>query len=120
MSLLDRRRHPRFPFHSRGAIAVAGCHYQGTLLDISACGCLFVTDASVDLAPGHACQVLVRHAPRRDAPSFVGIVAHRHDHLLGIEFVDIGQDAHATLYQIIEMNLAPPRLLERELPALLR
>lgn len=120
MSLLDRRHHPRFPFHSRATIAVAGCPYQGTLLDISARGCLFVTDAGARLPVGSTCQVRVRHAPRRDSPSFAGVLAHCHEHLLGIEFVDVGEDTQATLHQIIEMNLAPAKLLERELPALLR
>lgn len=120
MSLSDRRSHPRFPFHSRGTIAIDGRPYQGTLLDISARGCLFVTDAGTRFALGHSCQIRVRHAPRRDSPSFGGVLTHCHEHLLGVEFVDIGADAQATLHQIVEMNLAPAKLLERELPALLR
>ncbi len=120
MSLLDRRRHPRFPFHTRGAIQVDGCHYHGTLMDISAKGCLFVTDASVRFPVGNLCHVLVLHAPRRESASLGGVLAHCHEHLLGIEFAEISEEAHQALHQIIEMNLAPPRLLERELPALLR
>lgn len=120
MSLLDRRRHARFPFHSRAVMSVDGCEFQGTLLDISARGCLFATDASVNFAPGDACRVVVRHAPRRDSAGFGGVLAHCHEHLLGIEFVAVDDEGHQTLHEIIEMNLAPPRLLERELPALLR
>jgi hypothetical protein len=120
MSLLDRRRYPRFPFHSRAAIKVDGCHYQGTLMDISAKGCLFVTDASVRFPVGNPCHVFVLHAPTRKSPSLGGTLAHTHEHLLGIEFTDIGDEGHEALHQIIEMNLAPANLLERELPALLR
>jgi hypothetical protein len=120
MSLHDRRRHPRFPFHSRGSLVIDGELHPGTLLDISACGCLFAADGGIRIPVGRDCRVLVRHAPRRDLPSFGGILAHCHDHLLGIEFVDISDDAHDALHQIVEMNLAPVRLLERQLPALLR
>jgi len=120
MSLTDRRCHPRFPFHSRGTMVADGHLHQGTLLDVSIHGCLFVTDAHIQLPVGCICQVQVRHAPRRDSPSFAGIIAHCHSHLLGIEFMDISQDGRDILRQIVDMNLAPPRLLERELPALLR
>lgn len=120
MSLLDRRRHPRFPFHSRGAIRVDGCNYRGTLMDISAKGCLFVTDASVRLPVDNPCHLFVLHGPRRESPPLGGVLAHSDHHLLGIEFTAISEEAHEALHQIVEMNLAPPKLLERELPALLR
>ena len=120
MSLSDRRRYPRFPFHSRGSLQLdVSCH-QGTLLDISLKGGLFVPDANPDVRVGGACRLEVFSGGAAGFIALEGSIVHFHDHLIGIEFKSINEESVRWFQQIIELNLAIPALLDRDVPALLR
>lgn len=119
MSLSDRRRYPRYPFHSRAALLLDDRELNGTLIDISLAGALFAVDQRIDMPTGTECRLAI-HRHREPADSMRGIVVYRDRHLLGIQFMEIGGTAESELRLMIDMNLASPGLLERDLPALLR
>jgi hypothetical protein len=120
MSLSDRRHYPRFPFHSRAALLLDGLELNGTLVDVSLAGALFAVDQHLDLPSGTACRLAIYQRRRQSVENMHGTIVYCANHLFGIRFKQIGDSAQSELCRMIEMNLAPPRLLERDLPALLR
>lgn len=121
MPLSDRRRFPRFPFHSRAGLTVQGSMCRGTLLDISLGGALFAVGAEHADPLGQACELQLFQLDGNPLAAFQGIVAHRGgDTLFGIEFVAVGEREREALRQVIDLNLGTPTLLERGVPALLR
>jgi hypothetical protein len=120
MSLSDRRRYPRYPFHSRAALLLDDRELNGTLIDVSLAGALFAVDQQIDLPAGTECRLAIHRRRRQSAESMRGTVVYCDRHLLGIEFLEIGGAAESELRLMMDMNLASPRLLERDLPALLR
>lgn len=120
MSLSDRRRYPRFPFHSRATLLLTDLEFNGTLIDISLAGSLFAIDRDFELPPGAACRLALYHHRRQAGENIRGTVAYCADHLIGIEFPSMDDAVERELRQLIDLNLASPRLLERDLPALLR
>jgi hypothetical protein len=119
MSLSDRRRQPRFPFHSRATLRLAGRDLRGTLLDISVAGGLFAGDIPIAPQVGEECGLSVLHGIR-PAVGVAGTVVHVHEHLVGIEFSAVDGAVAAALRMIIDLNLGTPHLLERDVAALLR
>ena len=119
MLLSDRRRHPRFPFHTRGSLLLDGCSHQGTLLDISLKGGLFVPDANPAVPVGRDCLLRVFHGGKEKFVELPGSVVYIHAHLIGIDFDPVSEDALRWFQQVILLNLAIPALLHRDLPALL-
>lgn len=120
MSLSDRRRYPRFPFHSRAALLLDDLELSGTLIDISLSGALFAVDQHLDLSSGAECRLTIYRGRCNLAESIRGTIVYCASHLLGIRFLEIGGGAESELRLMIDMNLASPQLLERDLPALLR
>lgn len=120
MSLTDRRRYPRFPFHSRAQLLFGEAAHHGTLLDISYSGALFSPDDHIDVPRLTACNLTIYRSGRPTLLAIGGTIMHQGDHLLGIQFREIDEALGSELRQLIDMNLAVPRLLERDLPALLR
>lgn len=120
MSLSDRRRYPRFPFHSRARLLLDDLEFNGTLVDISLAGALLALDQPLVLSPGAECRLAIYRCRWNPAESIGGLAVYSADHLLGMMFPEIGGAAESELRLLIEMNLASPRLLERDLPALLR
>lgn len=119
MSLSDRRRYPRYPFHSRAALLLDDRELNGTLIDVSLAGALFAVDQQINLPTGTECRLAI-HRRRQPAGNMRGAVVYRDRHLLGIQFMEIDGSAESELRLMMDMNLASPRLLERDLPALLR
>ena len=120
MSISDRRRHPRFPFHSRGSLQLGDCIHQGTLLDISLQGGLFVPDANAESVAGRECRLKVFNGGSARSVALDGIIVHCHGHLIVIAFKPVGEESVHWFRQVVELNLAMPALLERDVPALLR
>jgi hypothetical protein len=117
MSLSDRRRYPRFPFHSQALIQFDGQQLNGTLLDISIAGGL-VDCAAAQLDIGSRCSLTVCHGKKR-AVHVAGTVVHLNGHLVGIEFSAIDDELEQKILEIIHLNLASPNLLSREVATLL-
>jgi len=120
MLLAERRRFPRFPFHSRAMLQINALTHLGTLVDISAKGCLFASDASLRFDIGMHCGISVKEGRANHFATFHGNVVHADDHLIGVEFRDLSEAASKTLDRILSMNLAPNSMVNREMPALLR
>jgi hypothetical protein len=120
MSLSDRRRYPRFPFHSRAALLLNDLELNGTLMDISLAGALFAVDQHLDVPSLTECRLAIYHRRRYSAENMYGTVVYCVNHLIGIQFLEIGRTAENELKLMIDMNLASSHLLERDLPALLR
>ena len=119
MSLSDRRRHPRFPFHSRASLQLDDSLHQGTLLDVSLKGGLFVPDAKSDVSAGRECRLKVFNGGVGRFFALDGSIVHFHEHLIGIEFKPVSGESLRWFQQVIELNLAIPELMQRDLPALL-
>ena len=119
MSYTERRRFPRFPFHSQGCLTLDGGEYLGALLDVSLKGALFRTPEPLAAMAGSPCRLEIFHA---GAPCQVAVTArlayHRHN-LFGLEFSHLTEDAWRLLGSVMHMNLAVDTLLHRELPELL-
>ncbi len=120
MSLTDRRRQPRFPFHSRARLLLGQRESHGTLLDISFAGALFFPDGHLDASPRTECELTIYRHGRPSLLAIGGEIAHSADDLFGIRFRAIDDTIEDALRRLIDMNLAVPRLLERDVPALLR
>ena len=120
MSLSDRRRYPRFPFHSRARLLLDDREFNGTLMDVSLSGALFALDRPLGPSSGTECRLAIYHRRLKSAECICGTVVYRVGHLVGVGFMQIGGVAEEELRLMIEMNLASPRHLERDLPALLR
>jgi hypothetical protein len=72
------------------------------------------------LSPGTDCRLAIYRRHGNPAESIGGRAVYSDGHLLGMMFPEIGGTAESELRLLIEMNLASPQLLERDLPALLR
>lgn len=120
MSFAERRRYPRFPFHSRGFLVVDGLPYFGELLDVSLKGVLFAALEPLALSQGAVCQLEILHAGQESVCTASAIVAHlRDDGLLGLRLVEPDAEVQQVLQQVVVMNLGTPTLLDRDLPELL-
>lgn len=119
MPHIERRRHPRFPFHASGILHLAGRPHHGTVLDISLKGALFHPPLALAAEPGQRCHLDLRHAAGGRRLLGAARIACRHDDLLGLEFLSLDSEGRRFLDTLIEMNLAIAPLLERQLPALM-
>jgi hypothetical protein len=119
MFLHELRRHPRFPFHSKGELRLKFMAYRGDLIDISLFGALFEPRLfQLDVNPGDHCSLEILHLNDDSLISVKGEIAHVNKNLIGIRFAPLDKEQQNKLRQIGMLNLAPPCLLNRELPAL--
>lgn len=114
MPASERRRFARFPFHSQGALSIAGQQYQGTVLDVSLKGALFRAE-DVLAGAGSMCSLEIFHAGQPGFCTATALVTYHRENLVGLEFVDLTEGARQLLAQVIDMNLAVDTLLERDL-----
>ena len=120
---IEHRQFARFPFHSRAEIQFRGMTCEGTLRDISLNGALFTFDplpeATSFLRP---CRLHIRYLGPGDhnTASFNGLVVHAKGEMLGIKFIAVGEKERIALIHLIELNLAEPSLLDRDVPTLLK
>jgi hypothetical protein len=117
MSLHDRRRHPRFAFHSRTVVILAGHYRNGTLLEVSAAGGLVVCEEAT-MRIGEQCTLIVFNG-KRPAFEVAGTVVNVHYPLAGIEFSAADPGVAECLRSIIALNLGVSLLPAREEAALL-
>jgi c-di-GMP-binding flagellar brake protein YcgR len=120
MSLLDRRRSPRFPFHSRCTLRIGTSDHLGTLMDISLTGALFIADVALELQIGQKCRPTVFFGGKSAYIALEGWIVRLHDHLIGIEFVDVSETLEQELYRLVDLNLSTVGLRNSDIPALLR
>ena len=115
----ERRRHPRFPFHSKGELRLHFMAYRGALIDISLFGALFESRLfQMNVTQGDDCTLEILHLNDDSLFAVEGVVAHTQKNLIGVQFTPLDKDRQNKLRQIGMLNLAPTTLLDRELPAL--
>ncbi len=115
----ERRRHPRFPFHSKAEIRTTATAYRGALIDISLFGALFEARLfHFDFAPREVCTLEILQLNDDALFEIKGVIAHHQMNLIGIQFAPIDIERQHMLRHIGTLNLAPPDLLNRKLPAL--
>lgn len=115
----ERRRHPRFPFHSKGELRLHFMAYRGALIDISLFGALFESRLfQMNVTQGDDCTLEILHLNDDSLFAVDGVVAHTQKNLIGVQFTPLDKDCQNKLRQIGMLNLAPSTLLDRELPAL--
>ena len=119
MPVPDRRRHPRFPFHSRGFLAIHDEQHLGTVLDVSLKGALFASVVPLAVAKGDRCCLELFHAGQEQVCSAKAVVAYRRDSLVGLELVEVDASTAAVLRQVVNMHLGVTSLLDRNLPEIL-
>lgn len=115
MHASERRRFPRFPFHSQGVLSIAGQPQQGMVLDVSLKGALFCADNTFTTSAGNMCSLEIFHAGQPGFCTATALVTYHRENLVGLEFVDLTDGARRLLVQLIDMNLAVDTLLERNL-----
>ncbi len=116
----ERRRTPRFPFHSKGRLSCHDMDCRGTLIDISLFGALFDAPFTRDAVPGTQCALQVLDLNDALLFNVEGVIAHAEHNHVGIEFAPMEDERQNKIRHIALLNLAPPSLVERTLPALLR
>jgi len=115
----ERRQHPRFPFHSKAEIRMTATTYRGNLIDISLFGALFEARLfHFDFAPREGCTLEILQLNDDALFRIKGVIAHNRMNLIGIQFAPIDSERQTILRHISMLNLAPPSLLNRKLPAL--
>lgn len=118
---IERRQFVRFPFHSRAEVQFRGMSCEGTLRDISLNGALFAFDeVPMDGSFLRPCRLHIRYIGQDNGVAFNGLVVHSHDETLGIKFIGVGEKERMALIHLIDLNLAEPALLDRDVPALLK
>lgn len=119
MTTDERRRFPRFPFHSRGFLAIGERQHLGSILDVSLKGALFSSAEPLALAPGTACRLEIYHAGQEEVGAAAAVVVYCRDGLVGLELHDIDAATSGVLARVVAMNLGVSSLLERKLPDML-
>lgn len=115
----ERRRHPRFPFHSRGFLAMGDEQHLGTILDVSLQGALFAAVAPLGVAVATSCRLEIYHAGQEQVCSARAVVAYQRGTLVGLELVEVDEATRRVLQQVVDMHLGVSSLLERNLPQML-
>ena len=115
----EHRSFFRAPFHAVVNLVDATGTWEGQLLDISLKGALLHMSADWPGVLGAKCQL------RLDLTEGVAIlmhatVAHLEGTKMGVRCDNLSLDSITHLRRLVELNSGDPRLLERELPALLR
>lgn len=119
MKIEERRRFPRFPFHSRGFLAIGERQHLGTILDVSLKGALFSSVERLEIAPGTACRLEIYYAGQEEVGAATALVAYCREGLVGLELHDIDAATCGMLERLVAMNLGVNSLLERPLPEML-
>lgn len=114
----DHRSFWRAPFHAVVQLADATGTWEGELLDISLKGALLNMSVDWPGVLGAKCQL------RLDLGQGVTIVmratvAHLEGTKMGLRCDNLSLDSITHLRRLVELNSGDPKLLERELPALL-
>lgn len=115
----DHRSFFRAPFHATVQLVDATGTWEGELLDVSLKGALLNMSEDWPGVLGARCQL------RLDLGQGASImmhatVAHLEGTKMGLRCDNLSLDSITHLRRLVELNSGDPRLLERELTALLR
>ena len=116
----DRRHFHRIIMHKPVQLHCPGGHQIAQLMDISLKGALISTSDSWQARIGNEAQARINLSDEGNdyLINLTGRVAHVENNLVGLEITSIDLDSATTLRRLVELNLADPSLLERELSQL--
>lgn len=117
----ERRRIPRFPFHTQAELILGKSYQDATLLDISRGGALIQPRRVDVLHVGMDCTLRVLGSNRRQAFELDAFVVwNREEGMVGLKTTNFGACAEHALSRLIEMNLGSNALLNPDVCALLK
>jgi hypothetical protein len=114
----DQRRFHRVGHDAWATLSLAGKAWTCTVQDLSLKGCLVRLDAPWQVAANETYQLSIHltYAIRID---MAVQLSHQEGALVGLRCVAIDPDSIAQLKRLVELNLAAPDLLDREMHLLL-
>jgi hypothetical protein len=113
----EQRRFSRISLDVKATLKDANHTWETDLLDISLHGALIKVPGTFETNEAQRYQLVVHLEGGPDICMDVQI-AHREEHELGLDCLDIDVDSITHLRRLVELNLGDPELLERELSAL--
>lgn len=113
----EQRRFSRIALDVKATLKDATHTWETDLLDISLHGALVKAPETFETNKAQRYQLAVHLEGGPDICMDVQI-AHREEHELGLDCLDIDVDSITHLRRLVELNLGDPELLERELSAL--
>lgn len=119
--LQDRRRFHRIVTDKTVTVQLGDAVLHGIVRDISLRGLLITldTDPPAQLAIGAAIRANVELGREVQQISCDGEVAHLAGRQIGMRCLSMNLDSAARLRRLVELNLADPALLERDLAELI-
>lgn len=120
MTQTERRRFQRIVLNRPVSLVVDGESYPGQLMDISLRGALIKIEGKP--LPPEGSTGMADVALSNDPEFMIRMritVRHRHDGLLGLSAVALDLDDASCLKRLVELNVADPGVLYRELEELL-
>ena len=116
----NRRHFHRFIMDRPVSVDCERGEQQAELLDISLKGALVSLNGDWKPQIGNQARASIRLGDEGDEFTITALVkvARIEDHHIGLEVVSMDLDSATTLRRLVELNLADPALLERELEQL--
>jgi hypothetical protein len=116
----DRRHFHRIIMHKPVQLHCPSGHQIAQLLDISLQGVLVSVSDSWQAQTGNQAQARINLGDEGNdyLIDLTGRVAHVENNLVGLEITSMDLDSATNLRRLVELNLADPSLLERELSQL--
>lgn len=110
----------RFPFHGRATLHLGCREWPARLLDVSRHGALLWVAEPGCVRCGDACALVIPVVVGAEAVRSTARIAYLQDRIVGVRCDPPDRSSLVALGRLVEMNLGYPRLLDRDLGALLR
>lgn len=114
----NRRQFSRIAFHAPAELVTGHGQSDVVVLDLSLKGALVRLPVGHRLAMGENCSLRVRLGELDASIRMQGTIAHVAGLYIGLASRNLDLDSATHLRRLVELNLADPALLERELSAL--
>ncbi len=111
---------PGLPYSANAVLICLPHLCEVTLIDISVHGALVWIKGNVEIRVGDETRLRVLTEKGNQAFEAQALVAHRSQHIAGLEISAIDDHAKGTLQRLIGMNPNSPDLASRTLPVLLK
>ena len=118
--MTESRRFSRIPFESDSELVMEGQRFRTHLVDISLKGALIERPGDFETEADRPVQLEVNLGASDAVISMKCEIAHLTADRVGLRCVSIDLDSIAHLRRLVELNSGDPKLVERELSALLQ
>lgn len=115
----DNRRYSRIPFIAAAQIKTGSESMSAQILDISLKGVLLALERTPSQPLREPFTLCIHLAEVETSICMEAVTRHQHDDKLGCEWTGINLDSMIHLRRLLELNLAVPAIIERELHQLL-